>query len=35
VVVVEATPEASAPLAEALRPFADAVHVVPVTGGSR
>lgn len=35
VVVVDATAEASDPLAQALRPFADAVHVVTVTGGSR
>lgn len=35
VVVVDASAEASAPLAEALRPFADVVHVVTVAGGSR
>lgn len=35
VVVVDAPAEASGPLAEALRPFADVVHVLTVTGGSR
>lgn len=35
VVVVDTTADAAAPLAEALRPFADAVHVVTVTGGPR
>lgn len=35
VVVVDTTAEASAPLAAALRPFADVVHVVTVTGGPR
>ncbi len=35
VVVVDASADDSAPLAEALRPFADVVHVVTVTGGSR
>lgn len=35
VVVVDTPSAAAAPLAEALRPFADVVHVVTVTGGRR
>ncbi|HWJ09904.1 MAG TPA: TRSP domain-containing protein, partial [Nocardioides sp.] len=35
VVVVDATPEAAAPLVEALRPFAEVVHLVPVSEGPR